>query len=142
MAAQENLGQSPDLKSGMSSMKDAVGDVLDRGKSDLSSSLDGARNAISDDLVSLKSDLKRLQETFTRFATEAGGTAAGTVKDVSGAMTSTIGAAASEVAGNATQQVKTFASELESMARRNPLGTLAATLGIGIVIGMMGRGRS
>jgi ElaB/YqjD/DUF883 family membrane-anchored ribosome-binding protein len=138
MAAQDNFGRSSELNS----MKDTVGNTLDRGKSDFSNSMDSARSSIGDDLATLKSDLKRLQETFTKFASEAGGTAAGTVRDVGGAMASRIGAAAGEMTGQATDQVKTFASELEGIARRNPLGTLAATLGIGIVIGMMGRGRN
>ena len=126
----------------LNTMKDAVGDALDRGKSDMSLSMDSARASLGEDLGNLKSDIKRLQETFTKFASEAGGTAAGTVKDVTGAVASKIGSAAGEVTGNATDQVKTFASELELMARRNPLGTLAATFGVGVLIGMMSRGRS
>jgi hypothetical protein len=35
---------------------------------------------------------------------------------------------ASEMPGTATQQVKTFASELEAMAKRNPLGTIAGAV--------------
>lgn len=52
------------------------------------------------------------------------------------------GAAASEMAESATQQVKTFASELEAMTRRNPLGTLAGAVMAGVLIGFMARGRS
>ena len=47
----------------------------------------------------------------------------------------------SELAGSAKAQVKTFASELEAMARRNPLGTIVGALLVGVVIGMMSRGR-
>jgi ElaB/YqjD/DUF883 family membrane-anchored ribosome-binding protein len=47
----------------------------------------------------------------------------------------------SELATSAKAQVKTFASELEAMARRNPLGTIAGALLVGVVIGMMSRGR-
>jgi hypothetical protein len=36
---------------------------------------------------------------------------------------------------------KTLASELEGMARRNPLGTIAGALLVGVIIGMMSRGR-
>ena len=36
--------------------------------------------------------------------------------------------AANETAEKATQQVTTFASELEAMAKRNPLGTIAGAL--------------
>jgi hypothetical protein len=46
------------------------------------------------------------------------------------------------LASSAKDQVKTVASELEAMARRNPLGALAGTLVVGLIIGMMSRGRS
>jgi ElaB/YqjD/DUF883 family membrane-anchored ribosome-binding protein len=42
----------------------------------------------------------------------------------------------------ATQQVKTFAWELEAMAKRNPLGTIAGAVVVGIVIGLLTRGRT
>jgi CHASE3 domain sensor protein len=57
------------------------------------------------------------------------------------AMASDAGAAASDMAEVATQQIKTFASELEGMARRNPLGTVAGAVIVGVLIGMMARGR-
>jgi hypothetical protein len=38
--------------------------------------------------------------------------------------------------------MKTFASEVETMTRRNPLGAIGATLLVGVIIGMMSRGRS
>jgi ElaB/YqjD/DUF883 family membrane-anchored ribosome-binding protein len=58
------------------------------------------------------------------------------------AMASDAGAAASDMAESATQQIKTFASELEGMARRNPLGTVAGAVIVGVLIGLMARGRS
>jgi ElaB/YqjD/DUF883 family membrane-anchored ribosome-binding protein len=57
------------------------------------------------------------------------------------AMVSDAGAAASDMAESASQQIKTFASELEGMARRNPLGTVAGAVIVGVLIGMMARGR-
>jgi hypothetical protein len=47
----------------------------------------------------------------------------------------------SDLATSAKQHAKTFASELEATARRNPLGTIAGTLVVGVIIGMMTRGR-
>ncbi len=44
------------------------------------------------------------------------------------------------MAESASQQIKTFASELEGMARRNPLGAVAGAVIVGILIGMMARG--
>jgi ElaB/YqjD/DUF883 family membrane-anchored ribosome-binding protein len=53
---------------------------------------------------------------------------------------------ASDTAGDmaeiATKQVKTFASELETMAKRNPLGTIAGAVVIGVLIGLLARGRT
>jgi ElaB/YqjD/DUF883 family membrane-anchored ribosome-binding protein len=57
------------------------------------------------------------------------------------AMVSDAGAAASDMAESATQQIKTFASEIEGVARRNPLGTVAGAVIVGVIIGMMARGR-
>jgi ElaB/YqjD/DUF883 family membrane-anchored ribosome-binding protein len=51
-------------------------------------------------------------------------------------------AAASEMADSASQQVTTFASELATMTRRNPLGTLAGAAIAGMLIGFLARGRS
>jgi hypothetical protein len=45
------------------------------------------------------------------------------------------------MAASATQQFKTFTSELEDIARKNPLGALGGALIIGVVIGLIARGR-
>jgi hypothetical protein len=45
------------------------------------------------------------------------------------------------MASSATGQIKTFATELEGVARKNPLGALAGALTLGIVIGLIMRGR-
>jgi ElaB/YqjD/DUF883 family membrane-anchored ribosome-binding protein len=52
------------------------------------------------------------------------------------------GDAASKMADTAIRQVTTFASELEAMAKRNPLGTIAGALVIGILVGLLARGRT
>jgi len=44
-----------------------------------------------------------------------------------------------EMAGAVSGQAKTFASELENVARGNPLGALAGAVAVGFLIGMMGR---
>jgi ElaB/YqjD/DUF883 family membrane-anchored ribosome-binding protein len=79
--------------------------------------------------------------------TRAGETAKA-IRDVSEAVVAQVGTAAtgladksSELATSAKAQAKTFASELEAMARRNPLGTIVGALLVGVVIGMMSRGR-
>jgi ElaB/YqjD/DUF883 family membrane-anchored ribosome-binding protein len=52
------------------------------------------------------------------------------------------GDAASKMANTATQQVTTFASELEAMAKRNPLAAMAGAVVIGVLIGLLARGRA
>jgi len=53
---------------------------------------------------------------------------------------------ASEVAGDmaksASEQATTFASELEAMTKRNPLGILAGAVVAGVVIGALMRSRT
>jgi ElaB/YqjD/DUF883 family membrane-anchored ribosome-binding protein len=123
-------------------LKNSIGDAMDRGKSDIADSAHAARDSVGDDLSKLKADLAHLQETVSKFATDAGGAAASTVKNVGQAVGSHVGSAAGEIATNATEQAKTFASELEGMARHNPLATLAGTLAVGVLVGMMTRGRA
>jgi hypothetical protein len=73
---------------------------------------------------------------------------ANAIRDIGETVVAQVGTAASgladkssELASSAKAQAKTFASELEAMARRNPLGTIAGALLVGVVIGMMSRGR-
>jgi hypothetical protein len=49
-------------------------------------------------------------------------------------------AAAGDVAKSASQQVTTFASELEAMTKRNPLGMLAGAFTGGLFVGWLRRG--
>jgi hypothetical protein len=74
----------------------------------------------------------RLRDTIARLASDAGGGAVKTVRSVSQTVASQVGSAASgvadagsEFASSAKEHAKTFASELEAGARRNPLGTIA-----------------
>jgi hypothetical protein len=51
-------------------------------------------------------------------------------------------AAAGDMVKSASQQVTTFASELEAMTKRNPLGALAGALMAGVLIGVLARSRT
>jgi hypothetical protein len=62
------------------------------------------------------------------------------VVDTAKKMTSDVANRASDIASAASEQAKTFASELERMGRANPLGTIAGALLVGVVIGLLGRG--
>lgn len=46
-----------------------------------------------------------------------------------------------EIAGAAGERITTFATEVQTMARKNPLGAMAAALCVGVLIGLIGRGR-
>ena len=106
------------------------------------------RDDLGETLSQLSRDVASLKNTFALLASQAGGEAAKTMRNMSDAVASHVGDAASGVADtgsglatSAKQQAKTFASELEAMARRNPLGTIAGTLVVGVIVGMMSRGR-
>jgi ElaB/YqjD/DUF883 family membrane-anchored ribosome-binding protein len=102
-----------------------------------------------EDLNKLRRDVASLTDTVTHLASQMSDQAAKTVRNMSQMVASQVSGAASgmadtgsELASSAKQHVKTFASELEGMARRNPLGTVAGALLVGVIIGMMSRGRN
>jgi ElaB/YqjD/DUF883 family membrane-anchored ribosome-binding protein len=147
---QQNAG-SPGKGPGSSSetFKDKVTDALERGRSGVADSAHAAGDSLADDVARLRHDIANMQQTLAKFAAETRGEAMKTAQNLGSAVASQVGDAASQAgesatqyAQAATQQVKTFASEMETMARKNPLGTIGATLLVGIVIGMMTRGRA
>jgi len=98
------------------------------------------------DLGALKEDLNNLKETVANLASKATSDAAKSARQMTSDVTEQVSSMAgdlaekgSNAASAATNQVKTFAAEFESMARRNPLGALAGALFVGILIGMLGR---
>ena len=106
------------------------------------------RDGFAETLNQLSREVASLKDTFALLASQAGGEAARKMRNMSEAVASQVGDVASGVADtgsglatSAKQQAKTFASELEARARRNPLGTIAGTLVVGVIIGMMTRGR-
>ena len=110
---------------------------------------DVRRDGLGETLSQLSRDMASLKNTVALLASQAGGEAAKTMRNMSDAVAAQVGDAASGVADtssdlatSARRHAKTFASELEAMARRNPLGTIAGTLVVGVIVGMMTRGRS
>jgi ElaB/YqjD/DUF883 family membrane-anchored ribosome-binding protein len=128
------------------------------GSTSISSSAFGSQGAESEnagqggsreDLNRLRRDVASLTEKVGRLASQAGGEAMKAARSMSETVASQVGDAAggvaeagSELASSAREHAKTLASELEGMARRNPLGTIAGALVLGVIIGMMTRGRS
>jgi hypothetical protein len=106
------------------------------------------RDRLAEDVSSLRADMTKMHESFSNFVSETGGHAARTARSVGQAVASQVGSTASglantgaEMASSATEQLKTFGTELEGIARKNPLGALAGALALGIVIGLIVRGR-
>src|SRR5271169_6182738 len=100
------------------------------------------RDRLAEDVSSLRADMAKMHESFSAFVSETGEHAARTARSVGQAVASQVGSTASglantgaEMASSATEQLKTFAAELEGIARKNPLGALA----IGVVIGLIVR---
>lgn len=101
------------------------------------------------DLKTLREDLANLTNTVKALVTHKTDELVGTARDMSASMAAQVGDTAaqfanrgSELANSASQQAKTFASEVEAMGRANPLGAMAAALLVGVLIGLIGRGRS
>src|SRR5262245_30060427 len=99
-------------------------------------------------MTRLQREVASLKDTFARLASQVSGEAAKTVRNVGQTVASQAGTVAggvadagSELASSAKEHAKTVVSELEAMARRNPLGTIAGALVVGVVIGMLSRGR-
>jgi ElaB/YqjD/DUF883 family membrane-anchored ribosome-binding protein len=89
---------------------------------------------------STKSPTAAVSET-ARGAVESMRNAAGDIRERSQDAISQAGAAATEMADSASEQVTTFASELTKMTRNNPFGTLAGAAIVGVLVGLLLRGR-
>ena len=107
----------------------SVGDALNRGKDAISDAAHDAEKSSGSDLQAIQNDLNSLKETLSRFMSQAGTQAVKSARDATSNLAGQVGDAASDLADRGSQlvstagdQAKTFASELESMARRNPLG--------------------
>lgn len=98
------------------------------------------------DLTELREDLNNLNETVAKLLSKARNDAARSVREKAANLTDRVSSMAgdlaekgSNAASAATNQAKTFAAEVEGLAHRNPLGTLAGAVLVGILIGMLGR---
>jgi ElaB/YqjD/DUF883 family membrane-anchored ribosome-binding protein len=142
-------GQSYSKASG-SQFKDTtangVGDSINRGKDAIADAVNDAAKLAGSDLQAIRNDLNNLKDTLSRFMSQASSEMVKSAREVTSTVTGQVGDVASDLANRSTQlassagnQAKTFATELESMARRNPLGALAGAVAIGVLIGIMGR---
>jgi ElaB/YqjD/DUF883 family membrane-anchored ribosome-binding protein len=140
--AMEQKTQVSSKAAGVVDLSGSATSAMNRGKEALGTAASEAMDAGKAELRSLQSDMSDLKDTVAKFIDRAGSETAKSAREVAGH----VGAAASDiaqrgahVASAATDQAKTFATEFENMARRNPLGVFAGVLLAGVLIGMMGR---
>ena len=132
----------------------SVGESLVRGKDAIGAAASEAMAAAASDLQAIRTDLNNLKDTLARFMAQATGEATKSAREVSGSVAAqvkdAVGDTVGDVAGGladrgaqfastAGEQAKSFAGELEALARRNPLGALAGAAAIGFLIGVWGR---
>jgi ElaB/YqjD/DUF883 family membrane-anchored ribosome-binding protein len=124
----------------------SVSDSLNRGKDAVAAAANDAVDSSGSDVQAIRNDLNNLKDTLSRFMSQASNEAVKSARQVTSTVAGQVGDVASDLANRGSQlassagdQAKTFANELEGMARRNPLGALAGALAIGVLIGVMGR---
>jgi len=124
----------------------SISETVGRGKEAIGIAANEAMNSAGSDLQALRADLNSLKETVTRFVSQAGSEAAKSAREVTSNVAGQVGDVANDLAGKgaemasvASGHAKSFASELENMARRNPIGALAGAMVLGVLIGLMGR---
>ena len=124
------------------SLRESVASSISRGREAVSAAASDAMDTAGADLKALQSDLSDLKETVAKLVSRTGNETIKSAREIAGQ----VGTAASDlaekganVASIATDQAKTLVTELESIARRNPLGALAGAVVVGVLIGMMGR---
>jgi ElaB/YqjD/DUF883 family membrane-anchored ribosome-binding protein len=128
------------------SVKHEFSDAANRSKEAVSEAAKDASEQGQIDIAALRDDLNALKDTVRKFISTATNEVAASARqvtsDVAGRINSTAGELAergADAVSATTDQAKTIVAEFESMARRNPIGALAAAAIVGILIGMMGR---
>jgi len=144
----ETMRRSEAMKGAMTSNgpDESVASSLGRGKDAVGAAAAEAMDSAAADLKALRHDLNSLTETMTKFISQAGNEAARSAREITSNVAGQVGNVATDladkganIASATSNQAKTLAAELESMARRNPLGAVAGAVMVGVLIGMMGR---
>jgi ElaB/YqjD/DUF883 family membrane-anchored ribosome-binding protein len=124
----------------------SIANSMSRGKEAVGAAAAEAMESGGLDLKALQDDLNNLKDTVTKFISRTGDEAAKSAREITTNIAGQVGSVASNIADKganmatvATNQAKVFATELENMARRNPLGAIAGAVIVGVLIGMMGR---
>src|SRR5215472_13686522 len=131
-----NAGGFPD------SSRESLASSISRGKEALDKAASEAMEAGGADFKALQRDLSELKEALAKIISRAGDETAKSAREIGGQVSTAAGDIAergANVASVATEQAKSLATELENVARRNPLGALVGAVAVGILIGRMGR---
>lgn len=154
--AQERIGmaQKDDATPGerigdiASAQAEKAVDEVKKGAEEIRAAAGDAADDVSDDLRQLREDIAKLSETVALIATSRGSAAASAVSEGVRAVRDNVyataadaGRAGADIAGSAKQHATSFACDVEDTVRRNPLGAVLTSLGVGILIGMMSRSR-
>jgi ElaB/YqjD/DUF883 family membrane-anchored ribosome-binding protein len=122
--------------------QESVASSINRGKDAVTTAASEVVDAGGAALKALQSDLSDLKETLEKIISRGSNETTKSAREVAGQV-STAGSDITQrgvhAAAAATDQAKTVVTELENIARRNPLGALASAVVVGILIGMMGR---
>jgi ElaB/YqjD/DUF883 family membrane-anchored ribosome-binding protein len=127
------------------SLRESVASSISRGTEAVSAAACDAEDKAGADLKALQSDLSDLKETVAKLVSRvsrAGDGAAKSAREIAAQVStaaSDLAEKGANVASAATDQAKTLVTELENIARRNPIGALAGAVVIGVLIGMMRR---
>lgn len=131
---------------GATDSETTISESMARSKDAIGAAANEAMSAAGSDLQSLRADLNGLRDTVMKFMSQAGHEAAKSAREVTANVAGQVGGAVSDLSGKgaemasaASDQAKTFASEVENIARRNPLGAIAGAVALGVLIGLMGR---
>ena len=100
-------------------------------------------NTSQSDYSKLQEEIASLKDQLTKIVSTAGSEAAKSVHSMASQVSDAASGAmdtGAKMANSAADQAKTFASEIEVVTRKKPLGAIAAALCVGVLIGLVGRG--
>jgi ElaB/YqjD/DUF883 family membrane-anchored ribosome-binding protein len=120
----------------------SIANSMSRSKDAITAAASEAIDSGGAELKALQDDFSNLKDTVTKFMARAGDETAKSAREIAGEVGTAAGDLAergANVASVAKDQAKTFVTELENIARRNPLSAVAGAVVVGVLIGMMGR---
>jgi ElaB/YqjD/DUF883 family membrane-anchored ribosome-binding protein len=122
-------------------LRESAANSISRAKEGgVSAAASDARESAGADLKALQSDLSHLKETVAKLVSRTGEEATKSAREIAGQVSgaaSDLADKGANVASAATDRAKSLVTELENIARRNPLGALAGAVVVGVLIGMM-----